>query len=885
MLSLTLALALTPQATFLRLASAGGDDDGPSRASFTPSGGALVVWHEASHTLTHLSLSAGAVTASAPAGDPTSTPRAHAMLPSGNGVLFANFTDNSLSLSSVPSMVEAARLLLSINETGRVDVDSTGAFAVVSSYQCGQERSVVVDLTSFSEARSFVWPTNPLCDAAVGLALDDVTFVVPTQGAIVGIDVTTGLESGRTALSAPGTLAGFALSGDRSRAIVLTTTAIGPGPAPTFVEAFALPSLTSLGARPLGTFVLDPWRQPVVDAAGTRALVFGEATIAVEIATGAARALAPRPGLYGDASLTSDGARAVLVLGAEARVFDAATGALAAVLPLRERARARVIRAPNGTTFAALGERVELIDLAGPTPQITLDAASGFAAEWDGPFASAPTPDGARALITAAGSDDLHLVDLTGVLVDLGRVQLDAEPRAIALRADGAALVAHRRGASLSVVDTATLVEVARWPLPAPGLALAPATTGSDAWVYTEDLTTRQLVRIDTATGAVLAQIDLEGAGVLPAPGAAGRSGTTVVFDVPHARAFAARPATGIVEAIDLASGVVAQRIALPTVGQPIALALAPDGARLYHTAADGVVRAFDTSAAGLALRWTTACAASSNFARPAQISVIDGGAALVVDLAKVNLLSSPCPQHVLLDASTGAELSAIFPAGNSVRAHYAVDDELLVLEVDSSLSIALTQHRLAGATLGRVGGPIVCAPYTSSLAAPIRSAASGLTYAIAEGDTDMLVRFDLVDDERVCAPAPLNGLGRSVALSAAGSGLAGDILHLRAEGLQPGSMLGYLLTSLALAQPYPAAAGIGVLCLAAPLQRLTMTAQVADGSGSQRFAIDTGAIATPLGPVALQPGDSWCFQTWFRDRIGGAATSNTSDALRVTFR
>lgn len=161
-------------------------------------------------------------------------------------------------------------------------------------------------------------------------------------------------------------------------------------------------------------------------------------------------------------------------------------------------------------------------------------------------------------------------------------------------------------------------------------------------------------------------------------------------------------------------------------------------------------------------------------------------------------------------------------------------------------------QYRLSGATLAPVGGPYAfTSQYATRISAPQQSAASGFAHAIAEASRDVLVRFDLVDEVRVCSPATPNGIGQSVTLEAAGSGLAGDALHLRAVGFDPNGMTGYWLTAPALTAPFPVA----------------------------------GGVATPLGPVALQPGDLWCFQTWYRDRLGSTATSNTSDALRVTLR
>jgi hypothetical protein len=48
---------------------------------------------------------------------------------------------------------------------------------------------------------------------------------------------------------------------------------------------------------------------------------------------------------------------------------------------------------------------------------------------------------------------------------------------------------------------------------------------------------------------------------------------------------------------------------------------------------------------------------------------------------------------------------------------------------------------------------------------------------------------------------------------------------------------------------------------------------------------IDLTTIPTPTGFVAAQPGEMWQFQAWFRDSIGGQATSNFTDGLSITLQ
>ena len=44
-------------------------------------------------------------------------------------------------------------------------------------------------------------------------------------------------------------------------------------------------------------------------------------------------------------------------------------------------------------------------------------------------------------------------------------------------------------------------------------------------------------------------------------------------------------------------------------------------------------------------------------------------------------------------------------------------------------------------------------------------------------------------------------------------------------------------------------------------------------------------ALPHPVsGTVGTMVGDTWNFQVWYRDAVGGSATSNFTDAVSVTF-
>lgn len=70
-----------------------------------------------------------------------------------------------------------------------------------------------------------------------------------------------------------------------------------------------------------------------------------------------------------------------------------------------------------------------------------------------------------------------------------------------------------------------------------------------------------------------------------------------------------------------------------------------------------------------------------------------------------------------------------------------------------------------------------------------------------------------------------------------------------------------------------------GRLCLGGTIFRLSNFIQSSGGSGAVTLPFPFGQ----LPPAAeLSIGDTWHFQSWFRDVVGGQATSNTSTAVCV---
>ena len=78
-----------------------------------------------------------------------------------------------------------------------------------------------------------------------------------------------------------------------------------------------------------------------------------------------------------------------------------------------------------------------------------------------------------------------------------------------------------------------------------------------------------------------------------------------------------------------------------------------------------------------------------------------------------------------------------------------------------------------------------------------------------------------------------------------------------------------------------------GNLCLSGSIGRYVGPGQIqqANPAGTISLALDLTQIPQPTGFVTAIAGDTWNFQAWYRDAVGGSATSNFTDGLSVTFQ
>ena len=136
------------------------------------------------------------------------------------------------------------------------------------------------------------------------------------------------------------------------------------------------------------------------------------------------------------------------------------------------------------------------------------------------------------------------------------------------------------------------------------------------------------------------------------------------------------------------------------------------------------------------------------------------------------------------------------------------------------------------------------------------------------------------------CVPGASNSTGYPASIFATGStSVAANDVTLTSV-LIPNQSFGFYLTSLMQGNVVNPGGSAGVLCLSGAIGRYVGAGQILNSgtSGSISLALDLTQHPTPTGLVSVSPGQTWHFQSWCRDVVGGVPTSNFTNGLRVTF-
>jgi hypothetical protein len=160
-------------------------------------------------------------------------------------------------------------------------------------------------------------------------------------------------------------------------------------------------------------------------------------------------------------------------------------------------------------------------------------------------------------------------------------------------------------------------------------------------------------------------------------------------------------------------------------------------------------------------------------------------------------------------------------------------------------------------------------------------------TSGVAFQDIDTISGPQLTIGTNYCGPGVVNSTGASGTLSASGSVVvASNDLTLTASSL-PNNAFGYFLTSVTQGFVPQPGGSLGALCLGGSIGRYVGPGQIQNtgGTGAISLLLDLTQTPTPTGPVAITAGQTWNFQAWHRDSVGGAAVSNFTDGLSVLFQ
>ena len=157
----------------------------------------------------------------------------------------------------------------------------------------------------------------------------------------------------------------------------------------------------------------------------------------------------------------------------------------------------------------------------------------------------------------------------------------------------------------------------------------------------------------------------------------------------------------------------------------------------------------------------------------------------------------------------------------------------------------------------------------------------------LVEGRVALLENLTLDKVGEVACAGVANSTGQPAELCIMGSELlAVDQMTLTVTQLPPNSA-GYFLASTDAAFVVGAGGSLGTLCLGGSIGRYVGPGQVQNSGASGTFSLelDLGMIPQPTSFVAAMAGETWRFQSWYRDSIGGQAVSNFTSASATTFQ
>lgn len=265
-----------------------------------------------------------------------------------------------------------------------------------------------------------------------------------------------------------------------------------------------------------------------------------------------------------------------------------------------------------------------------------------------------------------------------------------------------------------------------------------------------------------------------------------------------------------------------------------------------------------------------------------------DGDTDLVIGAGDDNLAFQ---NFVLVFTNTGSGLAG--PVAVATQGVDTGDVILADMDGDGDLDAAATNQVsgtisvLVGAGGGFTPGPILALGNPDEmaaadlngdglpeLAAGQRQAAGVTIFRNTTVRTGSIASYCLVN---------ANSTGLEALLGATGApSLAQNAITLSATQL-PVDTFGMFVVSGTQDFVPMAGGSAGNLCLGGMIGRYSMDVRNSMAAGRIDFPIDLTSIPTPTGTVAAAAGETWNYQLWFRDRVGGANTSNYTNGLAIT--
>lgn len=134
------------------------------------------------------------------------------------------------------------------------------------------------------------------------------------------------------------------------------------------------------------------------------------------------------------------------------------------------------------------------------------------------------------------------------------------------------------------------------------------------------------------------------------------------------------------------------------------------------------------------------------------------------------------------------------------------------------------------------------------------------------------------------CNPSVSNSSGLPGAMRAFGNDLvsANDVTLI--AGDLPQNTFGFFLTSRMAGFASMPGGSLGNLCLGGAIGRYDGSVASSGAGGCLSLTLDLNAMQQPSNFVSVNAGETWRFQAWFRDTVGGVAASNFSDGLEIAF-